>query len=79
MEKLTEAQFHALAYIADRDGHFSAWALGTRTCEALRTRGLVRNGSGDVPFRGGWDRSNGQVWITDAGRAALAERDGREG
>lgn len=73
MGKLTDTQRRALSEVVERDGYYSAWCLGTRTCEALRVRGLVTNSYGDRPFGTGWDRNNGQVWITDAGRRALEE------
>ncbi|GAB4071678.1 hypothetical protein KHC28_00115 [Ancylobacter sonchi] len=75
MAKLSEAQFQVLDMVRGRDGYFSAWVLGTATCEALRKRGLVTNSFGDAPFRRGWDRNNGQVWITESGRQALATQE----
>jgi len=79
MAKLSATQLRVLCQVANRNGFFSAWSLGTRTCEALRVRGLVTNSYGDRPFIGGWDRDNGQVWITDAGRAAIAATPRKEG
>lgn len=67
MVKLTITQMSVLKKVAQRDGYLTAWCLGTRTCEALRVRGLVSHTYGDRPFVGG--RDNGQVWITPAGRA----------
>lgn len=77
--KLTTAQRRALAEIAKhRDCHFTAWCLGTSTCEALRKRGLVSHTGGDRPFTVGW-RDNEHVRITDAGRQALAARQDQGG
>ncbi|HWK65351.1 MAG TPA: hypothetical protein VNS34_10445 [Rhizobiaceae bacterium] len=70
MGKLTEAQKRALADVHNhRPGYFTAWDLGTSTCEALRKKGLVEHRGGDRPFTVGW-RNNECVYITEAGRAA---------
>lgn len=73
--KLTKPQADALRQIGARDGYFSPWVLGTRTCEALRSRGLVTTSTGEnIRFSGrfGYDPA---LWITPAGREALAEKD----
>lgn len=72
--KLTKPQLAALTNIVRRDGYYTPWALGTSTCEALRTRGLVK---GDRPFRGRF-KYDPYLWATDLGRAALAKSEGAE-
>lgn len=68
-EKLTPSQVRVLKEAASqRDGFYTAWNLGTTTCEALRKKGLIK---GDRPFRGG-RYDNGSVSLTEAGRAAAA-------
>ena len=69
--KLTKAQSEALQQIANRDGYFSPWVLGTRTCEALRSRGLVTTSTGENIRFGGRFGYDPPLWITDAGRAAV--------
>ena len=67
MGKLTEAQKRVLQQISIRNGYYTAWTLGTATCEALRKRGLVE---GDHPFTGRF-RHDPILWITEAGRRSL--------
>ena len=71
--KLTKAQRAALESIAKRDGYLSAWVVGTRTAEALRSRGLVATPTGeDIKFGGRWGYDP-NLLITPAGRAALEQ------
>jgi hypothetical protein len=72
--KLTKAQGDALRQIGAHDGHLTPWTLGTRTCEALRSRGLVTTATGKNIKFGGRFGYDPRLWITDNGRAALAER-----
>lgn len=74
MAKLTKAQSRALQEISSRDGILTAWCVGTRTAEALRSRGLVRpTVETGHPFGGRWGYDP-CLWITDAGRAALTNQ-----
>lgn len=72
MAKLTEAQKLVLQLVSSRNGVYTAWGLGTRTCEALRKRGLLH---GDQPFQGRYRGQYTSLCITEAGRRAL-EGDG---
>lgn len=72
MNKLTKAQVEALQMIAGRDGYYTPWVIGTRTCEALRKRCLISASSGDRPFTGRFG-NDPPLWITPAGRAALTD------
>lgn len=71
MKKLTEVQRRVLAAVAERDGWLNPWAMGTRTCEALRKRGLVEEEKPFVGVAGYYPRT---LRITEAGRAALKDK-----
>jgi len=71
MARLTEAQRRVLRQVLTRNGDYTAWVLGTVTCEALRKRGLLE---GEHPFTGRFG-NDPPLWITPAGRAALEADD----
>jgi hypothetical protein len=67
--KLTDAQMRVLRTLGIPSRYaWSASALGTQTCEALRKRGLVSS-ERNKPFDS-WN-SHAFVRLTDAGRSAL--------
>ena len=74
--KLTKAMENTLRRI-DRRGRIglTVWAAGRPSCAALLRRGLVETDS-NVPI-GRFD-GNPLVWVTPAGRAALAAADTSE-
>jgi hypothetical protein len=69
--KLTKAQRETLDAISqNRGAAHRVYALGRKTCEALRMRGLITTSDGERPITTG---SNPFVMITDLGREALRE------